>query len=222
MTAGPGPSAQVRQAAEEVLHLYQRLAVDRAHLLDGILAGRLPQAWAHYPDDDAHDRIHGYQWFYHSHSAADRPGAAEHGHLHVFARRPAIRRGLDPAVERNWRGRTGGGKSRAATRHLFCVGLDAKGVPNSLFTVNSWVTGDMMASADGTMRLIDGLRLDTGHGGIDTLVMALARLCRDDLAGLMHMRDEVLTRRAAAGPGGFEDRNLEVLSEVRLDLDARL
>lgn len=217
--AEPGRIDPVRRAAEGVLHVYQHLAVARAHLLDELLAGTPPEAWAHYPEDDARDHARGYQWFYHSHSAEDRPGAAEHGHFHVFARRPALDRWLVANDETSWRQGLGFSRSSAKTRHLFCIGLDAKGVPNTLFTVNSWVTGDAMASAEGTLRLIAGLDLDTGHAGIDRLISSLAKLCAPQFARLMRDRDQALVKRSAVGPGTLEDQELEVLSEARLDLD---
>lgn len=213
------PDALRHRAAEDILALYQNLAARGAHLLEGALAGEAPQAWAHYPVDDARDDHHGYQWFYHSHSVTDRPGGVEHGHLHVFARQPALRDCLKPSEERAWRKAISADGRRAKTRHLFCIGLDARGLPNSLFTVNSWVTGDVLPSSNGAMRLINGLQLHTGFTDIDRLIMALAKLCAPQLAELIAERDSTLLARAARGGGVLDDEMFEILSERRLDLD---
>lgn len=215
----PGRETPVRLAAEQVLGIYRQLAVDGAHLLGGLMQGGAPLAWEHYPQDDARDEVRGYQWFYHSHSASDRPGATEHGHFHIFARKPAIGRCLDAKAEAAWRMSNGYGRGSAKTRHLLCLGIDAKGVPNTLFTVNSWVTGDAMASAEGTVRLLENLKLDTGHPSIDRLITAVVALHADAIADMMLDRDRVLLARARKGPGAPQDKGLEVLSEVGIDLD---
>jgi hypothetical protein len=212
--------ASARQAAIDLLDLYTRLSADNAHILGEVLSGQAPQVWTHYPADDACDDLNGYQWFYHSHSQSDRPQAAEHGHFHVFARKAALSRWLNPTEEKAWHTKLRVKPTRATTRHLFCLGLDAKGVPNTLFTVNSWVTGDAMASAPGTLRLIEHLNLATGYPGIDRLIASAAVLCRDELAGLMEVRDRRLERMSAVGPGVLDDGPLEILSETKLDLDA--
>lgn len=46
------------------------------------------------------------------------------------------------------------------TRHLLTIGFDTKGVPNSIFTVNSWVTGDLMLSALTTATLLEEMAID--------------------------------------------------------------
>ena len=217
--AEPEPRAPVQSASEQLIGVYRRLAKLRKHLLADIIDASGPRAWAHYPASDARDDASGYQWFYHSHSADDRPGGQEHGHVHLFARKAAWLAALDPVAEKRWRARLRIRDSRAPTRHLLCIGFDAKGAPNSLFTVNSWVTGDGMASAAGTLRLIASLRLETGHEALDRLIGALARVCAPQIEALMRERDESLFARAQAGLGVLADQKLEILSELRIDLD---
>jgi hypothetical protein len=88
------PSLKGRQSAGgdhaaglRMLETYSKLAQRGAHLLGSLLGGQAPREWRHYPADDAIDQGSGFQWFYHSHSLEDRPGSAEHGHIHLFARR---------------------------------------------------------------------------------------------------------------------------------------
>ncbi|MBS0212044.1 MAG: hypothetical protein JSR26_02530 [Proteobacteria bacterium] len=203
-----------------MLETYAVLAEDGEHLLGGVLKGTAPQQWSHYPDDDAIDSESGFQWFYHSHSPEDRPGAVEHGHIHLFARRQLWAYRLRSKAEREFAALTGHTRTRARTRHLLCIGLDAKGVPTSLFTVNSWVTGDLMLSADGTERLLANLSLATGHPPIDTVIESVVALCRDEIHELLAARDAALCRHPPQAV--LDDRSLEVLSEIPIDLDRKL
>lgn len=77
--------------------------------------GSLVRAERHYPDDDWRDPLSGGQAYYHCH----RPGV-EHGHLHLFM--PA-----EPGAE---------------LTHLLGIGLDPRGLPLSLFTVNRLAASD--------------------------------------------------------------------------------
>ena len=217
---GHGRPAGVAEAGRRLLAVYAALSRRQEHLFGRLLEGRLPRLWAHYPDDDAIDPVSGYQWFYHSHSPQDRPGAPEHGHIHLFARRPLWSRRLRSASERAFAALCGDPTAPVQTRHLLTIGFDGKGIPISLFTVNSWVTGDRMLGADLTLELLAGLRLNTGHAEVDTVIASVAQLCRPELQELMRQRDESL--RAHPGPERLQDPSLELLSECRIDWDATL
>ncbi len=188
--------------------------------MHGLLAGQHPRQWRHYPEDDAVDEVSGYQWFYHSHTPEDRPGATEHGHFHLFARRQLWARRLQSKAEKAFAALTGNPRKRANTRHLLAIGMDAKGVPISLFTVNSWVTGDLMLSAPGTERLLSGMRLNTGHPDIDAVLESVVALCLAEIRQLLAARDAALSGRPARGV--LAERGLEVLSETAIALDRKL
>lgn len=204
-------------AGRRLLAVYATLAARGEHLLRGLLDGQPPRQWRHYPEDDAIDGGSRYQWFYHSHSPEDRPAGIEHGHFHLFFRGRLGAGRLRSPVEKAFAALTGRPSARPGTRHLLGVGLDAKGVPISLFTVNGWVTGDLMLSAAGTARLLARMRLATGHPEIDAVLESLVALCRGEIRRLLAERDAALS----AGParGVLEDRRLEVLSEIAIDLD---
>ncbi|MGE3892441.1 MAG: hypothetical protein AB7F79_12820 [Steroidobacteraceae bacterium] len=191
-------------------------------MLYPILSGQSPVQWQHYPADDAIDREHRYQWFYHSHSPADRPSSIEHGHFHLFARMEGTSTLIDADHERDFLKVMGTPDSSATTRHLLCIGMSSVGVPISIFTVNRWVTGDLLLSGRGTTALLESIMMDTGHSEIDTLLIALIRLYRRDVRILMRKRDAVLATRSECGPGAFDDVNLEVLSTLTLNLDDRI
>lgn len=214
------PDRCAAAAGLRLLHTYAGLAARGEHLLGRLLAGQVPRQWAHYPADDAIDLVSGYQWFYHSHSPEDRPGAAEHGHVHLFARRSLWGRRLRSRAARRFAALCGHPCAAPATRHLLAIGFDAKGLPISLFTVNSWVTGDLMLGADLTLELLASMALDTGHPEVDAVIESVVRLCAPELRELMQARDDAL--RAHPGAAPLADEALEQLSVKRIDLDARL
>ena len=212
---------RLRGAARRLVELYAGLAGRGEHLLQALLDGSAPRQWSHYPEDDAVDRASGFQWFYHSHSPEDRDGTAEHGHFHLFARRALWARRLRSKAEQAFAAATGAAACEpVATRHLVCLGIDAKGVPVSLFTVNSWVTGDLMLSAPLTQQLLDGLSLDTGHAAVDAMICAVVGLCRDEIGELLARRDAVLA--ASGSTDVLQDESLEVLSTMPIDIDRKL
>lgn len=214
------PDTSAKAAGLRLLETYAGLAERGEHLFGRLLAGQIPRQWAHYPEDDAIDRSSGYQWFYHSHSPEDRPGAVEHGHIHLFARKPLWGRRLYSRSERAFAERCGNPLANPPTRHLLTIGFDAKGLPISLFAVNSWVTGDLMLGAELTLELLSSMKLDTGHSGIDAVIESVTRLCGPELRELMQWRDDALQFHPT--PDKLQDKALELLSEVRIDLDARL
>lgn len=203
-----------------LLEIYADLARRGEHLLGGLLRGQVPRQWAHYPEDDAIDVQSGYQWFYHSHSPQDRPAASEHGHIHLFARRKLWSRRLGAAREVTFAGLQGGTDGPVNTRHLLTIGFDAKGLPVSLFTVNSWVTGDLMLSAATTADLLDHMTLDTGYCNVDGVLESVVRLYRMEIRNLLRQRDATLME--FKGGKVLANESLEVLSACAIDVDAKL
>lgn len=210
----------VAKAASDLLGVYAGLAERGAHLLGDLLAGAPPVQWERLPADDAVDSAGRYQWFYHSHAPEDRPAGSEHGHIHLFARR-ALWGGLSATPEeRAFRKLCGNPRSNAGTRHLIAIGFDAKGLPTSFFAVNSWVTGDLMLSTDSTVRLLSEIDLNTGHSEIDAMIVSLVRLCQEDIEALLAERDRAFVEHLPKGV--LEDRALEILAEIPLNLDVRI
>jgi hypothetical protein len=186
------------------------------------LQGTPPTQWEHHPCDDAINHDRRFQWYYHSHSPADRPGSQEHGHFHLFARTEGAGGLIDSHSEQTLLEDLAVPDSEATTRHLLCIGLSPLGVPISLFTVNRWVTGDLLLSSASSLRLLESMELNTGYPVIDAVLMALTQLYKPDIRALMRRRDAVLRARAAEGPGTLDDIRMEVLSEVSIDIDRRI
>ncbi|SDH74297.1 hypothetical protein SAMN05660652_02216 [Propionivibrio dicarboxylicus] len=206
-----------RAVGQRLLETYARLAEQNKHLLTDVMGGQMPHQLHHYPEGDAVDHDHGYQWFYHSHAPEDRPDSTEHGHFHLFAGKACWTHRHNSTGERAFQALTGRPAELANTRHLLAIGLSAKGVPSNLFTVNSWVTGDMMLSADATAMLLEQMKLNTGYETIDTVIECVVSLCRNQIEQLLAARDQVLFSWESANV--LADRNLEVLSETTIDLD---
>jgi hypothetical protein len=182
-------------AARELLACYASLAAGSSHLLDGVLRGRAPVQWRHYPATDVIDRDTGYQYFYHCHAPGERAGGPEHGHFHLFRRAgPA-----DSPV------------------HLLAIALTAKGVPHALFTVNQWVTANPLPSARAALGALSRFEMrSAGDPLVNRWMAALLRLFRPEIAQLLAARDRRL-RAALPETGDFE-----VLSSIPIDVDARL
>lgn len=212
--------ARARTAGRRLLETYASLAANGTHLLQGILAGEPPRQWQHYPEDDAMDPAAGYQWFYHSHSPEDRPGTTEHGHFHLFAHRRLWAGRLRSKAEKTFSALTGNPRRQIRTRHLLAVGMNASGIPVTLFTVNSWVTGDLMLNAGATRQLLARMRLNTGYPAIDAVLEGVVALCPDEIRQLLAERDAALASRP--GGGVLDDRTLETLSETPIDVDRKL
>lgn len=220
-------SSSMLQSAESLLGCYTQLAEAQQHLLGPLLKGAKPRQWAHYPDDDVIDADTGFQYFYHSHSPDDRPDLVEHGHFHLFARLDASRRVIDVAGETQFLSRL-----RAApapdgkTASLLCIGLDPKGVPRSLFTVNRWVTGDHLLSADATLALLREFRITAGETAlINTWLAAMIGLFWPQIVELLHQRDRKLGALAVVRPDGgdlLDDASIELLSSVQIDIDHQI
>lgn len=223
-SAGSGSKivGRARRGAQTLIECYTELARTNEHLLTPILHGTAPVQWEHYPADDAVDQAGVYQWFYHSHSPADRPDSTEHGHFHLFARTSGIASVIASKTEKAFLEELSAGAAGAATRHLLCIGMSPTGVPISLFTVNSWVTGDVLLSGPRTLKLLEALDLNTGYPAIDQCLTGLVGLYGREIHALVAARDEALRRRAASGSGTLDDTALEVLSSLPLQLDQQI
>lgn len=178
--------------------------------------GSLIQSWVggidvvaldHYPAGGVIDRRRGSQFFYHCHRAGD----IEHGHLHLFwhATRGGRRRYLSPSGTV-----TRGEWQRSAPSHLAAIGLDARGLPVSVFCVEREVTDGHWFNAETTMSLLRRFELRgvAGHEDSCAWLTAFVRLYEPVFTRVLNARDRAIRR----------DRSAEVLSSARLDWAADL
>lgn len=190
-----------RRAAQEALFCETILAKTGDNVLLETLRGTPSvTAWQHYPEGDVYDRDSGAQWYYHCHDP--KPGAREHGHFHCFLRPEG---------------------AHGPVHHLVAVGVDPYGKLIRLFTVNQWVVGDIWADAETTVALLPRFNAELGRPSylVNRWLTAILSLYHDDIAALIHRRDQVLADHTPPeGTPAREDRTLEVTSEMDADLAA--
>ena len=148
----------------------------------------------HYPPGDLRDPGSGSQCYY-----PCQRGTGEHGHLHLF-RRPRPGRPLT---------------------HLIAISLDGRGLPQTLFSVNRWVSEDRWLPAHATLRLLEGLSL-SGAGcdpHLNGWLLHFLQFYRPISEALLQERvAEIGPSRAAA----LEARDLEIPSHCPIDWAADL
>lgn len=198
-------------AARASLDGFTRATRRHGSLIQSWVRGASVVALEHYPDGGVVDRQRGSQFFYHCHRAGD----GEHGHLHLFwhATRSGRRRHLGPQAV------TGlGDWKRSAPSHLVAIGLDARGLPVSVFSVNHWVTGGHWFDAASTLAMLRrfALRVEGDHADSCAWLTAFVRLYEPVMARVLLARDRVLHHRPDRETA-LDDRRLEVISTAQLD-----
>jgi hypothetical protein len=198
-------------AAQLGLDGFSRATAESGSLIQSWVGGVPVLAMEHYPPSDVTDPAGGVQFFYHCH----RAGGLEHGHVHLFAH--ATRSG------RRSRARGGRAGPGADPSHLIAIGLDARGLPVSLFTVNRWVTGGHWLDAPVALGWLQRLTPGDvpGHASSYRWLAGFVGMYLPVIARVLRRRDRWLDRqpdRVAA----MKDPRAEVLSSARIDWAADL
>jgi hypothetical protein len=183
-------------------------------VLDG---AAVMEEWMHFPRGDVIDPNTHSQYYYHVHAAEERVDG-EHGHFQIFARPKkllpellpaAIPGGENPQCEAAW------------ITHLVGISTDASGHPIRLFTTNRWVTGEVWYDADAVIRLLDRFAVTGDKPSLDLnrWITAVVRMFRPQIVDLVRARDLRIAKFKVAHSGRdvFEDRELQVTSEMRID-----
>lgn len=189
----------VLDAASELVAIQRRLASQGRGMAQAALAGaRQIETLRHYPRDDVIDAANRSEFYYHLHGSSRCP-REEHGHFHLFSRRPD-----------------------GAFSHLAGLSLDDRGWPIRWFTTNRWVTGETWQSAEALSADIDRFApRTTGRlAPVARWLGAMVRLHRNSLKDLLRRRDAVVARHLQRqdAEAFFEDRRHDVLTEQRIDL----
>ena len=220
-----------QQAAADLIGCYETLARRNENLLQHVVGEGPFECWRKYPSADAIDSRSGFQYFYHAHSADDRPGAAENGHFHTFAQLDRYAHDVE-----DWDVPASAGNDETSEKwdpdsaHLIAISVDARGLPVELFTVNRWVTGDRWCRGASLSRL--ATRFDVQQAGppiVATWLKACFTLYAAEINSLLFERDATVQLAFAERASGCritEDRSLEVLSSRTLsfsdDVEAAL
>lgn len=172
----------------------------------------------HYPKGDIYDGETGAQYYYHAHRAE----AGEHGHFHTFLRAKGMPSGMHPAPYTGDAERPLGDE---AIGHLIAVSMDKTGLPIGLFTTNRWVTGETFYAAEDVIAMLDRFNIDHTYPCLATnrWITALLRLFRPQIEVLLWRREMTIHDWQRRNPDidVFEDRDLEITSELSIDIDVQ-
>lgn len=173
----------------------------------------------HYPPDDVYDERSGGQYYYHAHRGLE----GEHGHFHLFVRtgrlescsawHPSRKHASQPTGE-------------AAIAHLAAVSMDAFGWPIGLFVTNRWVTDETWYTSRDVARLLPRFSVDHAFPShpVNRALGALLVLFRPEIHALLDRRESAIATWERSHPGidTLEDRRLDILASVRIDVDERI
>jgi hypothetical protein len=234
---------RMADAGRELLEIERVLAKTGDTVVgEALRGGGTFYEWQHYPAGDVYDPETHAQYFYHAHPPAAMP-PGEHGHFHTFLRprgmppdaAPLLLPELaiadapaapaDPLLAPVAQPNQGGNNDKFS--HLVGIGVDAAGRPRRLFTTNRWVTGETWYRADDVVRMLDRFAVELAPPSwpLNRWISALFRLFRPEMAALLTARDEKVMgwrRRRSGKVHVFEDRRLEVTSELAVDVDEQL
>ena len=210
----------MRTAGEEILECRRVLLKGGLNVVGEMLRGQGEFVeYEHYPADDVFDAETHAQYYYHAHRGSE----GEHGHFHTFLRAPGMPDGVAPVTyggEEPWP------SGDEALAHLIAVSMDAYGEPIGLFTVNRWVTGDAWYAAADVIRMLERFEIDHANPSwpANRWLGAMLRLFRPQIEALVLARDVAVADWARAHPATdvFEDRELEITSQLAISVEAQI
>lgn len=209
------------QAAQTVIETITRMAQEQRPLMLRVVPEEGATFWTHYPENDARDKICKARWYYHVHKTGQRD-PDEHGHFHLFLHRTQLPDGLEPKVWPPQRE-----EARAHVTHLIGLSINTIGIPRAWFTVNRYVTNEFLYPAEVMIEHLPDFNVD--HTAEDDLVnrfvTAMVALYREEIADLLHQRDArhaELVAECGEAAAYEKDSQVEVLSQIPIDLDAKL
>ncbi len=182
--------------AVELRNLLHELEKQGTSVIDLVRGGQPMQPWRLYPGESGvFDRRTRYQFYYHSHGSDH-----EAGHFHT------VRLFADHTV------------------HLVAISMTPDGWPQALFTLNLWAIGDAYESAENLRRYVRRFQLAerVGPPVLVRFVNLVFRAFGSEIERLQEEKIETLAAYRASHPDHdiFEDRSVEILSRVAVDLRA--
>jgi hypothetical protein len=173
----------------------------------------------HYPFDDVFDSETASQYYYHAH----RDDVDEHGHFHTFLRAAGMPPGIEPMP---YTGLETPPMGDDAICHFIAISMDGMGLPVGLFTTNRWVTAETFYTATDAIAMLDRFKIDHAKPcwATNKWLSAMIRLFRPQIEALLLERDMTISAWSESHPDRdvYEDRELEVTSELNIDLDAHI
>jgi len=173
----------------------------------------------HYPKGDVHDSDSHSQYFYHAHRGID----GENGHFHTFLRAKGMPEKPTPAENK---GKVEWPAGDDALSHLIAISMDPKGYPIGLFSTNRWVTGETWYKAEDVIKMLDSFNMDMLYPSwpVNIWITETMRLFRPQIEDLLIDRDAAVSKWGESHPDidVFEDRDLEVTSDLLIDVDMQM
>lgn len=157
--------------------------------------GRPQEPWVLYPDEyGIFDRKRRSQFYYHAHAGADH----EAGHFHTVR------------------------LFREHTVHLVAISMAPTGWPRALFTLNLWSIGDAYTSTANLTRYARqyGIEWRKGDARLVRFINLMFNAFREEIEALQEAKERAiqLYRTSHGGADPFEDRSVEILSHVEVDV----
>jgi hypothetical protein len=182
-------------AGRRLLDLLQALDRRGVTVIDLVRGGQPLEPWRLYPGESGiFDRRTRCQFYFHAHPDS----AHEAGHFHT------VRLFSDH------------------TAHLVAISMDKDGWPQALFTVNLWATGDTDESPERLKQFARQFHVNERRGPneVVTFVNLVYRTFLPEIEYLQETKARTLAGYHETHPerDPFEDRTLEVLSRVEIDL----
>ncbi|MEX2223970.1 MAG: hypothetical protein WEG40_19445 [Candidatus Rokuibacteriota bacterium] len=182
-------------ALEELAKLLEDLEREGTSVMALARGGQRQEPWILYPDEyGIFDRKRHSQFYYHAHAEADH----EEGHFHT------VRLFSDHTV------------------HLVAISMAPAGWPQALFTLNLWAIGDAYASAADLTRYVGQYRVESRKGSprLVRFITLMFRAFRPEIEALQEAKAEAIERYRAVRGGAdpFEDRSVEILSRVEIEI----
>lgn len=193
------PEKKMREmlaSGQEVTYVQHLLKKSKSNVVREIL--RTPfYEFEHCPKGDVIDSETRSQYYFHSHRGG------EHGHFHLFLR-----------------------QKDGKPVHLIAISMDKKGRPVGLFTTNRWVTGEAWHPAEEVREMLPRFQIELVHPSWPTnrWVSSMVRLFYPQILELIELRDKKIEEWQKQYPDRdvFEDRSLEVLSEMPISVDSQV
>jgi hypothetical protein len=157
--------------------------------------GRPPEPWVLYPDEyGIFDRKRRSQFYYHAHAGVNH----EAGHFHTVQLFP------DHTV------------------HLVGISMAPTGWPRALFTLNLWSVGDAYTPPAALEKYARQYRVESRKGDVRLLqfINLMFAAFRPEIAALQEAKERAIReyRRSHGGGDPFEDRSVEILSHVAVEV----
>lgn len=209
--------------AKKVLEAQHEIASLKGRNIVNYTLGRNKkhQHMEHYPKGDRIDYETGAQYFYHCHR--ENYDTEEHGHFHCFLRYEHISKRVHPAPLSDWDKYIDNPMT-----HLVAIGMNRYGQPIRLFSINRWISEEILYDAKDTRGLLKQFKMtkkDSKYWQIlDQWVEGMLHLFSPQIAWLNVERDRAIRHYQAVYPESniYDDHRLDILSEIPIDLTKQI